>query len=339
MNSSTSNSKRAYSFASGRRMPSSGQRARWPFAAGMNAAVIILAASAAGLGASANGQTPQKSVASASRVPSVQGRSPSQSPVHRPAVRQEPVYANLHSRAWKLLDAAVASEKPSNRSDGLSAISMLASNPRAVKLVIHALSDKNEAVRTLAANSLGGMKSSAAVPALKRAMNDPSPVVSFAAAKSLWKLGDRSGRDIFYAVLTGERKTQPGFITRHINDIKKDVHDPKTLALIGINQASSAFLGPFSMGFSVLEEYAKDTSSPVEALCANLLAQDATPGTIEQLSFALNDDNWTVRAAAAKALAEIGDRKVMPQLDRMMSSDKEPAARLAAAAAIVKLTS
>ena len=237
-----------------------------------------------------------------------------------------------------MLNAAVASDRVRDRSDGLSAISILKSDRHAIQLVTHALQDKDETIRTLAASSLGGISARSAIPALRAAMNDPSPVVSFAAAQSLWRLGDRSGRELFYEVLTGERKTKPGLIKQNVDQIKKDVHDPKTLALIGIDQASGAFLGPFSMGVSVLEAYAKNTSSPVQAYCASLLAQDATPDTIEQLSLALSNNNWTVRAAAAKALADMHERKVIPKLEEMMQTDKESAARLAAASAIVKLT-
>lgn len=340
MNSPISNSKRPASVASVRSILGAARLVAWRSASAANTAVFILAASFCAFGAPAVGQTADKSATSgSSRVSSEQS---TQLSPHSPSVPtnagQEPVYANLHARAWKILDAAVASDKVSSRSDALSAMSILTSNPHAVKLMVQGLDDKDEGVRALAANSLGDMKSRTAIPPLRKAMNDPSPVVSFAAAKALWKLGDRTGREMFYEVLAGERRTGPGFIQRHINEAKKEVHDPKALALIGINQASSAFLGPFSMGVSVLEEYAKNTSSPVQALCANLLSQDSTPDTVEQLSLALASDNWTVRAAVAKALAEIGDRKVMPKLDEMMNSDKEPAARLAAAAAIVKLT-
>lgn len=340
MNSSILHSKRACSFAPVRKLAFAGRSGTRLLAAGLNIVAIALAASfIAPFGAPAIGQAHQESATSGSRrVAPAQVSSQSAAAVPAEAAPQEPVYANLHARAWKILDAAVASDKVRSRSDALSAISILASNPHAVKLMVQRLDDKDEGIRTLAANSLGDMKSPAAIPALRKATNDPSPVVSFAAAKSLWKLGDRRAREMFYEVLAGERKTGPGFIKSHVNDIKKEIHDPKALALIGINQASGAFLGPFSMGISVVEEYAKDTSSPVQALCANLLSQDPTPDTVEQLSLALDNDNWTVRAAAAKALAEIGDRKVMPKLDEMMNTDKEPAVRLAAAAAIVKLT-
>lgn len=267
-----------------------------------------------------------------------QGRSQSTTGQTAGAPQQKAAYGDLRARAWKMLNMAAASPKVRQRSDALSAMSILKANSRAVARMTEGLSDKDEGVRTLAANSLGDMESRSAIPALRKAMDDSSPIVSFAAAKSLWKLGDHSGREMFYEVLAGRRKTEPGFVKSHVNEVKKDIHDPKTLALIGINQASGQFLGPFSMGVSMVEEYAKNTSSPVQALCANLLSQDDSPDTIEQLARALGNNNWTVRAAAAKALANMHDLKVIPKLDDMMSSDKESAVRLAAAAAILKLT-
>ena len=252
--------------------------------------------------------------------------------------KTQPMYADLRARAWQMLEEAVSSEKVRSRSDGFSAISILKADPHAIRRMAQGLQDKDAGVRALAATSLGRMDATSAIPALRKAMNDPSPVVSFAVAQALWSLGDHSGRELLYEVLAGERKTKPGVIQSNIEQIKKDLHDPKTMALIGIDQASGAFLGPFSMGVSVVEEYAKNTSSPVQAYCASLLSQDDTPGTIEQLSLALDNNNWTVRAAAAKALAQMRDRKVIPKLEEMMETDKQPAARLAAAAAIVKLT-
>ena len=201
-------------------------------------------------------------------------------------------------------------------------------------MVAHALQDKEDGIRALAATSLGDLNARSAIPALRKAMDDPSPVVSFAAAQSLWKTGDRSGRDLFHDVLTGERKTKPGLVQRHIDQVKKDVHDPPARALIGINEASSAFLGPFSMGVSVVEEYAKNTSAPAEALCAGLLSVDNTPDTVEQLALALAGRNWAARAAAAKALARMNRLEMIPQLTEMMNADKDEPARLVAAGII-----
>ena len=108
--------------------------------------------------------------------------------------------------------------------------------------------------------------------------------------------------------------------------------------MIGINQASGAFLGPFSMGISFIEESTKNNSAPVQALCAQMLAADDSPETVTELRDALGDKNWAVRASAARALARLGHPEDIPQLKNMMANDKEQPARFAAAAAIIRLS-
>ena len=239
--------------------------------------------------------------------------------------------------AWSVLADAVNSQKLRDRSDAISALTILAGDRRAIGIVSHALEDKEETIRVIAATSLGDMKALSAIPELKTALDDKSPQVSFAAAQALWKMGNHSGRDIFYDVLVGERKTQPGPIKEKIQKARLDMHNPKTLALIGINEASSAFLGPFSMGISMAEEYANNSGTSVQALCAQLLSSDDTPNTLEQLKFALLDGNWVVRAAAARALARLRVSSALPQLTTMMATEKSQPARLAAAAAVIEV--
>jgi len=240
--------------------------------------------------------------------------------------------------AWQILTDAAASDKLRDRSDAISALTILPRDAMAVGVVIRALRDKEESIRALAATSLGAMKAKPAIPQLKEALDDKSPQVSFAAAQALWEMGDRSGRDIFYDVLVGERKVKPGPIKEKIQKARLDMHDPKALALIGVNEASGAFLGPFSMGVSMVEEYAKHSGTSVQALCAQLLATDDTPYTVQQLQLALLDSNWTVRAAAARSLAKLNVRSVLPKLADMMENDKSQPARLAAAASVVALS-
>ena len=260
---------------------------------------------------------------------------PAQTPTAAPHAAVKPG----SDEAWKMLTAAAASDKLRDRSDSLSALTILPGDRKSVDLVIHALDDKEETVRMLAVTSLGEMKARPAIPKLKAALDDQSPQVSFAAAQALWKMGDRSGRGIFYDVLIGERKVKPGPIQQKIRQARMDMHDPKALALIGVNEASGAFLGPFSMGVSMVEEYAKNNGTSVQALCAQLLATDDTGKTIEQLKWALDDKNWTVRAAAARSLAKLNVRSALPQLQDMMQNDKSQPARLAAAAAVIHLSS
>lgn len=242
------------------------------------------------------------------------------------------------AEAWKMLSDSAESDKMRDRSDAISALTILAGDRRAEQRVSQALDDKDETIRMLAVTSLGDMKARSAIPKLKAALDDKSPQVSFAAAQALWKMGDKSGRGIFYDVLVGERKVKPGPIKQKIQQARKDMHDPKALALIGVNEASGAFLGPFSMGVSMVEEYAKNGGTSVQALCAQLLATDDTHETVDQLTSALFDSNWTVRAAAARSLSKLNVHSALPQLQDMMENDKSQPARLAAAAAVIHLS-
>jgi HEAT repeats len=259
---------------------------------------------------------------------------PSQAPAQPKGPEQAAPDENLSVAAWKSLESGTESDKARSRSDALSALTLLNSDPKAISLIEARLDDKEEAIRVLAATALGDIKARSAIPALRKDLDDPSLQVSFAAAQALWKMGDRSGRDIFYAVLDGERKTSPGLIKGKVRTAKQEMHDPKALALIGINEASGAFLGPFSMGVSMIEEYAKNTSAPVQAVCAQLLAMDDSRRTTDELEDALWDKNWAVRAAAARALAQLNDRKAVRQLTDIMENDKQESARFVAAAII-----
>jgi HEAT repeat protein len=246
--------------------------------------------------------------------------------------------ADLATDAWTMLERGAGSDKARERSDAVSALTILGRDPKSVSLIETALGDKEVTIRVLAATALGDIRARSAIPKLMDAVDDASPQVSFAAVTALWKMGDRSTRAILYEVLAGERKTSPGLIRGKMSKAMAEMHDPKSLALIGINQASGALLGPFSLGVSFIEEYTRNKSAPVQALCAQMLAADDSSETVEQLQDALSDKNWAVRAAAARAHARLGHPSVIPELKEMMQSDKEQPARFSAAAAIIRLS-
>jgi HEAT repeats len=116
---------------------------------------------------------------------------------------------NLAAAAWALLTSGADSEKARGRSDVLSALTVLNSDRQAVSILSGALADKEENIRVLAATSIGDIKARSAIPWLREALDDSSAQVSFSAAQALWKMGDRSGRDIFYEILERERKPSP----------------------------------------------------------------------------------------------------------------------------------
>ena len=127
---------------------------------------------------------------------------------------------------------------------------------------------------------MGEIGARQAIPMLKKALDDESGEVSFAAARALWQMGDQSGREILWAVLAGDQKTGPGMIQGGIRDAKRKMHSPAALAKIGISEAAG-FLGPFSMGVGFVEELVKDKGATARALSAKLLGSDSDPQTAE----------------------------------------------------------
>jgi HEAT repeat protein len=203
-----------------------------------------------------------------------------------------------------------------------------------LELLETALNDKEADVRQVAASSCSQLKSPSMIAALKSALEDTSPDVSFAAAKALWDVGDRSGRNIFIEVLAGERSSSK--ISGELADAKRRLRNPMALALIGAKEGAGALLGPFSIGISVAEELTKDSSAQARALSAALLGADDSSDSLEELERALSDKKWVVRAAAAKALGHSSQPDLIAKLQPMLKDDKEPV-RFMAAASIVRL--
>ncbi len=243
---------------------------------------------------------------------------------------------SAEASAWKVLTDAATSEKTPTRSDAISALASIGPLPEVVQLIEARLADKDADVRVIAAASLGHIKSHASVPALQKALNDDSAPVSFAAAKALWEMHDHSGRDLFIAVLEGDRGAAKGLVRSQVDDAKKKLHSPTALALIGVNEGAGAFLGPFAMGITVAEALVKDNSAQARALSASLLGEDPSAESKQELQDALADKNWVVRAAAAQAIGNFSEPALIPQLEPLLQDSKEPV-RYMAAASIVRL--
>lgn len=248
--------------------------------------------------------------------------------------------AQPSATAWDILtSAALKASNPDHRKQAVAAIAAIGPAPEAVKTLENVLADDKEPiVRQTAAAALAQMKATAAIPALKKALDDPSGEVAFSAAKALWDLGDPGGKDTFEEILTRERKDSQGFVSGAISDAKRTMRDPKKLAMIGAKEASGALLGPFSMGFTVAHDAMKDTGAAGRALAAEYLAKDCDARAIQLLEWALKEDgNWLVKAGAAQALGKCGDKNAIPLLETHLGSSHEPL-KYQAAAAIVRLS-
>src|SRR5260370_19295517 len=93
-----------------------------------------------------------------------------------------------------------------------------------------ALQDRKHEVRAAAATALGLMGSKASIPELKKALEDKDPSVVLTAAHALQVLNDPAGYEIYYEILTGERKSANGLVAQE----RETVKDPKKVAELGL---------------------------------------------------------------------------------------------------------
>ena len=251
-----------------------------------------------------------------------------------------PLLAQLEKTAWEVLKQGLAEKNVDKHRQTLTAIGSVGALPEAVQLLEEALKDPADPLfRQTAAAELGQMKAKESIPALKAAMDDPDGQVAFAAAKALWDMGDKSGRELIEDVLTGDQKTSEGLVNGAKQDAKRKMHDPKALATMGFKEASGALLGPFNIGIVAAEQAFKDGSAGGRTLAVALLSEDCDAQTIRLLDWSFtNDKNWAVKAAAAKGLGKCGARDSIPKLETALS-DSHEAVKAMSAAAIIRLSS
>ena len=245
------------------------------------------------------------------------------------------------AEAWEVLSTGAKDKNSIRRAEAISALSTLPPTRSVVRLVASGLDDNDAAIRELAARALGEMRARSAIPKLTNALDDASGEVSFAAARSLWRMGDRTGREVFLELLAGEKSSTGGpggLIKNQFQATRRRFDDPKSLAVIGAKEAATSLFGPAGWGIRIMEEITKDRTASARAMSAILLGPDANPDSLRQLRDALNDKNWIVRAAAAQALGTSRRRDQIKFLQPLLQDDK-PAVRCMAAASILRLSS
>jgi HEAT repeat protein len=241
---------------------------------------------------------------------------------------------NPGDESWLVLNEALKGDDTAKRTEAVAALSVAGPNAP-IGVIEKLMQDRESSVRQAAIVALGELRSRRSMPKLRRALDDEAAEVSFSAARVLWEMGDRSGRLVLIEVLAGEKGATAGAAHGKVQEFKKKLKNPASLALFGIKQAG--VLGPFGIGLSLAEELRKDKSASARILAADALATDRDAASGQELEDALADKNWAVRAAAAQALARRNYRHAIPAL-RDLLTDKNEVVKYTAAAAIVRLT-
>jgi HEAT repeat protein len=183
------------------------------------------------------------------------------------------------------LQAGVAEKGGEQRAAAVRVLGLVENNQRAAELAVKALKDENPEVRTAAIEALGQMKAKSALPKIGEiTKSDKEVSVVMAGARSLIALGDPSGYAIYYAILTGEKKSGGALL----EDQKKMLKDPKKMAQFGFDQGIG-FIPFAGVGMGAFKALTKDDASPVRAAAAKILAKDPDPKSGEALVEAASD--------------------------------------------------
>jgi HEAT repeat protein len=245
----------------------------------------------------------------------------------RPALAQ-----SGSDRAWSTLQAGIAEKDVTRRAGAIRVLGLLEGNPKAAELALNALKDEAPEVRASAIEALADMKAKSAVPRIQEVTKTDEEVsVVMAGGRSLIALGDPMGYGVYYAILTGERKSGGALL----DDQKKMLKDPKKMAQFGFEQGIG-FIPFAGVGLGAVKALTKDDTSPVMAAAARILAKDPDPKSGQALVEASQDSHWLIRVAAVDSLARRGDPGALGAIDPSLDDEKD-IVRYTAAAAIIHL--
>jgi len=234
--------------------------------------------------------------------------------------------------AWKILGTGTTSSNGTQRATAVRVLGLIPDEPRAIEIAENALQDKDADARSAGATALGKMGSKNSTEKLHQLLKDTEVPVVMAAAQALKSLGDPIAYEVYYAILTGERKTGEGLLDQQ----KKMLHDPKKMAQFGIEQGIG-FVPFGGVALGAFQAIRKDDISPVRAGAAAALASDPDARSGQALVEAASDKSEVVRAAALDSIAIRNDPSLIPAIVPMLQDEKD-IVRFTAAAAVVRLS-
>jgi HEAT repeat protein len=238
---------------------------------------------------------------------------------------------NPKEEAWQTLQTACEGNKVAERASATQVLGLLRNDSRGRKLAEQGLADPKPEVRSAAAAALGEMVARRSIPKLRTALDDKDPSVALAAAHALQVMHDNSSYQVYYEVLTRQRKGGRGLIASQISTLS----DPKKVAQLGFEEGIG-FVPFAGIGWRAIKEIRKDDSSPVRAASARVLAEDPDPATTKVLSDEAGDKSWIVRTAVLEALAKRGDPSALDTV-KLYILDEKDVVRYTAAAATLRL--
>lgn len=242
-----------------------------------------------------------------------------------------PSQPGVVDQAWTVLKDGIADHSADRRAKTVHALGLMVRNRKAEDWAESALEDQSTEVRIAAAKALGDMQAYAARPKLRHMLNDKDLRVVIASADALYTLKDPAAYEVFYALLTGERKG-PSMMQSQINQLKNR-KELETLAF----ETGIGFVPFGGMGYETWKRVTEDDTTPIRVAAEEKLANDPDPKTSEALAKSCSDRKWQIRAASAETIAKRGDPALLDALVPLLT-DGNDTVRSDAAGAIIHLS-
>lgn len=177
-----------------------------------------------------------------------------------------------------ILQKALTASNPDTRKQGVVALSLASDRGPLLPLLLGMTDDKDVQVRLAVVASLADVKSTAAIDALHKALKDPVPEVSFAAAKALWNLHDPAGKQALLLVAEGDSKTASGYISSEMRQALRMMHTPATTLLYAMREGIGFVPVPgLGQGFASMQALLTDPGTSGRATAVLLLGKDKGP--------------------------------------------------------------
>jgi len=239
---------------------------------------------------------------------------------------------------WGILQSGATSSKPEQRASTMRVLQLLPNNAKAIGLAEEGLKDKQPAVRAAAALSLGAMKSKAPIPKLRAALYDKDGSVVMAVAKALTQLGDEKGYSVYYAIVTGTRKSGEGLIGSEEKELDQVLSSPKQLTAMAFEQGIGYVpYGGVAFGVYQAIHKSEEAGPEVRSVAIRVLATDPDPRSGKALVAMTTNKDWLVRNAAFDGLARRDEKSLLPDILGGLKDENE-GVKITAAAAIIRLS-
>jgi len=241
-------------------------------------------------------------------------------------------------QARSILRAGVEADDPLVRIEAINAVGMIGDHDLVLVRLEQLLLDKDIRVRLAAVHALTDLASPHSVEPLRHVLEDEKvPEVVFAAAKALEKLHDSAGTKALLEIYEGKRKSSSNMIQKRKRQATDQFHSvPSGLMFVVSRGVGYVPVPGVGEGFSAFSELIRDKGLSDRAGVILIVGQSKDPETTDLLRRALQDKDWSVRAAAAQMIAHTARVELRNDLVPLFS-DKNRKVQFRAAGACLHL--